>query len=60
MIGVQLSQSAAPFVQKLLDEGVVANATADTVLRLLPPLNTSREKMELVIDRLDKILKQTD
>ena len=60
MVGVQLDQPAAPFVQKLLDQGVVANATADSVLRLLPPLNTSREKMELVIDRLDKVLEQKD
>lgn len=59
MIGVQLDQPAAPFVQKLLEEGIIANATADSVLRVLPPLNTSRKNMEVFIDRFDKILKET-
>lgn len=52
MIGVQLNQPAAPLVQKLLKEGVIANATADTVLRLVPPLNIPRADLEIVMQKI--------
>jgi acetylornithine/succinyldiaminopimelate/putrescine aminotransferase len=41
MIGVELSVPAKPLVLACLEQGLIVNATADTVLRLLPPLNLS-------------------
>lgn len=41
MIGVELAAPAKPTVLACLDKGLVVNATADTVIRLLPPLNLS-------------------
>ena len=38
MRGVELTSEAKPVVKQLLSDGVVANATAGNVLRLLPPL----------------------
>lgn len=60
MIGVQLNQPAAPVVQRLLEEGVVANATADTVLRLVPPLNMSRSDLEIVVQKIKNIISEID
>lgn len=37
MQGIVLTNEAAPFVQALLKRGVIANATARTVIRLVPP-----------------------
>ncbi len=38
MIGIELRSEAKPFVRTLLERGVVANATAGNVIRLIPPL----------------------
>ena len=38
MRGVELTSEAKPVVKQLLSDGVVANATAGNVLRLLPPM----------------------
>ncbi|MEY3385272.1 MAG: hypothetical protein RIR53_83 [Bacteroidota bacterium] len=37
MQGIVLNQDAAPFIPKLLNRGVIANATAGNVIRLVPP-----------------------
>lgn len=60
MIGVQLNRPAAPVVQRLLEEGVVANATADTVLRLVPPLNISRSDLEIVVQKIEEIISELE
>ena len=60
MIGIRLNQPAAPVVQRLLEEGVVANATADTVLRLVPPLNISRSDLEIVVQNIEKIISELE
>ncbi len=57
MIGVQLDQPAAPFVGKLLEAGVIANATAASVLRLVPPLNISKADLETAVSKIADVLK---
>lgn len=46
MQGVVLSQDAAPFIPKLLERGVIANATAGTVIRLVPPFIITRSDVD--------------
>jgi len=60
MIGIQLAQPAAPVVKRLLEEGIVANATADTVLRLVPPLNISRSDLEIVVQKIKEIISESE
>lgn len=60
MIGVQFNQPAGPVVQRLLEEGVIANATADTVLRLVPPLNISRSDLEFVVQKMTDIISEIE
>lgn len=46
MIGVDLEIPATPAVAKCMERGVLINATHDTVVRLLPPLNISAEDVD--------------
>ena len=50
MIGIELDTPGAPVVKDLLEKGVVANATADTVIRFVPPLNISKEDLQQVLE----------
>lgn len=56
MIGIELSQSAKPPVLALLHKGILANATAENVIRLVPPLNIEREVLEEVLTALKAAL----
>jgi len=56
MWGVELTRDAAPVVPAALDRGVVVNRTAETVVRLLPPLVISEAEAEDALGRLDAAL----
>ena len=46
MIGLELAVPATPAVAKCMERHVLVNATHDTVLRLLPPLNITTEQVD--------------
>lgn len=46
MQGIVLTQDAAPFIPQLLQRGVIANATAGTVIRLVPPFILTRSDVD--------------
>jgi acetylornithine/N-succinyldiaminopimelate aminotransferase len=54
-IGIELTMPGASLVPRALEMGLVINCTADTVIRIMPPLNitlkTAREGMK-IIERL--------
>jgi acetylornithine/N-succinyldiaminopimelate aminotransferase len=56
MIGVEIGAIAPEVVNRLLEIGVIANATHDTVLRILPPFIISREDMDEFLGALDTVL----
>ena len=56
MQGVVLSQDAAPFIPKLLERGVIANATAGTVIRLVPPFIITRSDIDELHAALTAVL----
>lgn len=58
MIGVEFDFETKPLVQKMLEKGVLANATAANVLRLVPPLNIPYEDLEKVMEVLEKSLNE--
>ena len=58
MIGVEMDKPAALLVKMLLDKGVVSNATAENVLRLVPPLIINQTELEFGINQIDDCLKQ--
>ncbi|HKK09219.1 MAG TPA: aminotransferase class III-fold pyridoxal phosphate-dependent enzyme, partial [Bacteroidales bacterium] len=50
MIGIEFDMEAKPIVERMMHKGVLANATAGNVLRIVPPLNISYDDLEKVID----------
>ena len=56
MIGIELKEKAGPYVQMLMEKGVIALLAGATVIRLLPPLVISREEIDTVVSVLKEIL----
>jgi acetylornithine/N-succinyldiaminopimelate aminotransferase len=56
MWGVELTRDAAAVVPAALERGVVVNRTAETVVRLLPPLIITEADVDEGLDRLDAAL----
>jgi acetylornithine/LysW-gamma-L-lysine aminotransferase len=56
MIGIELKQKATPFLQALLDAGIIALPAGPTVIRLLPPLTIEEKQLDTVIDALRRVL----
>jgi acetylornithine/succinyldiaminopimelate/putrescine aminotransferase len=56
MWGLDLSRDAAPVVPAALERGLVVNRTADTVVRLLPPLVITEAELDEALGRLDAAL----
>jgi acetylornithine aminotransferase len=43
-------------VQQALDRGLLINVTADTVVRLLPPLNLTWEQADTLVAMLSELI----
>ncbi len=56
MVGIELKEKAGPYVQMLMEKGVIALLAGATVIRLLPPLVISREEIDTVVSVLKEIL----
>ncbi len=56
MIGIELKEKAGPYVQRLMEKGVIALLAGATVIRLLPPLVISKEDIDTVVSALEEIL----
>ncbi len=56
MLALQLRKKAGPYLDALLDRGVLALPAGSSVLRFLPPLEISPEEIERVIKTLDQVL----
>jgi acetylornithine/N-succinyldiaminopimelate aminotransferase len=56
MWGLELDRDAGPVVPAALERGLVVNRTAETVVRLLPPLVITESEADEALDRLDTAL----
>jgi len=56
MIGVELTKPAKEIHLVLLEKKIITNVTANTVLRLLPPLIFSRDNIDVFIVSFDDAL----
>jgi len=54
--GLDLKRDAGPIVPAGIANGVIVNRTAETVVRLLPPLNITEAEANEAINRLDAAL----
>jgi len=57
IIGVVLKHDARPIVDACLKERLLVNGTNGNVLRLLPPLNLTREEADSGLDIIERALK---
>lgn len=56
MIGIELNRDAKPVVDEALSRGLIANAAAGNVVRLLPPLIVTEAEADEAIEILDAAL----
>ena len=57
MMGIEFDFETKPLVAKMLEKGVLANATAGNVLRLVPPLNIPLEDLKKVLEIMHESIK---
>ena len=56
LLGVELNRRVQPYLEALLERGVLALPAGPNVIRLLPPLVITEEQLERVLDCLAEVL----
>jgi acetylornithine/LysW-gamma-L-lysine aminotransferase len=56
MIGIELKQKVTPYLQELMQHGVLALPAGLTVLRFLPPLVIEKSDLEKVVQTVSEVL----
>jgi acetylornithine/N-succinyldiaminopimelate aminotransferase len=56
ILGLEIDRPARPIVEACLADGLVINATADRVLRFLPPLTIARDEIDQALSILERQL----
>ena len=57
MIGIQLDRPCVELVTAALAQGLLINVTAETVVRLLPPLITNEQQADLIVSKLSSLVR---
>ena len=57
MIGIELNQPCGALVPLAKEQGLLINVTADSVVRLLPPLIITEEEADLIVDSVCRLIK---
>lgn len=52
LVGVELTESARPFCEALMERGLLCKETHDFVVRIAPPLVVSREDLEWAVGQI--------
>src|SRR5690625_3585396 len=55
-IGMELTESARPYCEALMEEGLLCKETHDNVIRFAPPLIITKEEIDWALERIYKIL----
>ncbi|MFW6248853.1 MAG: acetylornithine transaminase [Bacteroidota bacterium] len=58
MIGIELTIDGREVVQKMLKKGILANVTAEKVIRFVPPLIITKKEIDQIIDVFVKSVKE--
>lgn len=56
-IGIELTEDARPYCEKLKDLGLLCKETHDTVIRFAPPLIIDKEDLDWAIDQVKSVFK---
>jgi len=54
-IGVELTEAARPYCEKLKELGLLCKETHDTVIRFAPPLIITKEELDWALERINKV-----
>ena len=57
LLGIQLDRPCGELVAQALDEGLLINVTAESVIRLLPPLNMSNAEADRLIEGVSDLVR---
>ncbi len=57
MLAVELDRPCKELLQRALENGILINITADNVIRLLPPLIFTDAETDLLVEKLDKLVR---
>ncbi len=55
-IGMELTEPARPYAEKLKEEGLLCKETHENVLRFAPPLIIAKEDLDWAIDKIKKVM----
>ncbi|MGD6991755.1 ornithine--oxo-acid transaminase [Sutcliffiella horikoshii] len=55
-IGVELTEAARPYCEKLKEKGLLCKETHETVIRFAPPLVISKEDLDWAIEKVKQVL----
>lgn len=58
MIGIDLKESANPYLMELQQEELLVLTSAPNVMRLLPPLTATNEEIDLAVEKISAVLKK--
>jgi len=58
MVGVELRKPCASLVDKFREKGILVNCTNENVLRILPPLISTKENIDYFINIFNEILSE--
>jgi acetylornithine/N-succinyldiaminopimelate aminotransferase len=58
MLGINFDFETKPLALEMLHQGVLVNATAEHILRLVPPLNIQKSELETVLKTIRSALKE--
>jgi acetylornithine aminotransferase len=57
MLAVELDRPCKELLQHALENGILINVTAENVVRLLPPLIFTDNEADLLVEKLDKVIR---
>lgn len=58
MLGIELSTPCAELVDRAAGKGLLINVTAGSVIRLLPPLNITKDDADQLVEILSELIQQ--
>src|SRR5699024_3910260 len=55
-IGMELTESARPYCEALMEEGLLCKETHDNVIRFAPPLIITKEEIDWALEKINSVL----
>ncbi|WP_249870589.1 acetylornithine transaminase [Oceanobacillus saliphilus] len=56
LIGLKLTAEAAPYINEFREKGVLVLSAGSHILRILPPLTTTKQELEIFIQLLEEVM----